>query len=232
MQAPGIAKRGKRKKKSNKWNAGVWAAGTPANQESHTLRKYYKESTIMTKSFYCGNLAAFWRGEASTQHCAPALLPSAIHYPSGQSLICLFLPEQCLWSYRFTYRWLTIYLKWIFQGPSELLIYICIAKLAPPGMYGPSQRDEVAQETEFGIRKVMQTWREYGGVAVNTIFEVTFLKWTQSEFWFDHFSQPVKRNMIPHWLPTTKTPRIKCQNKFFFQYCCFLCVISMLKLRF
>ena len=90
-------------------------------------------------------------------------------------------------------------------------------------MYGPSQRDEVAQETEFGIRKVMQTWREYGGVAVNTIFEVTFLKWTQSEFWFDHFSQPVKRNMIPHWLPTTKTPRIKYDKVFFPILLFFMC---------
>lgn len=32
--------------------------------------------------------------------------------------------------------------------PSEFLIYIRIAKLVSPGMYGTSQRDEVAQETD------------------------------------------------------------------------------------
>lgn len=29
-----------------------------------------------------------------------------------------------------------------------------------------------------------------------------------------HFNNPVKRNMIPHWLPTSKTPRIKYGTAF------------------
>lgn len=86
----------------SRWAAGVWAAGAPANQESHTLRKHYrvhnhdkiillwKPGSLLEggKRWYCFTFSH------STQHCAPALLPSTIHYHSGQSHIRLFLPGQ------------------------------------------------------------------------------------------------------------------------------------------
>lgn len=89
-----------------------------------TLWENTTESIIMTTSFCSGNLAAFWReGSAGIvslsvtrhstvlQRCCLQLFTIIV---DSHTSVYFCQGSLCLWSYRFTYRWLTIYLKWIF----------------------------------------------------------------------------------------------------------------------
>lgn len=107
----------------SRWAAGVWAAGAPANQESPTLRKHYRVHNH-------DNIILLWkpgslleggsigvvslpvtRHSTVLQRCCLQLFTIIV---DSHTSVYFCQGSLCLWSYRFTYRWLTIYLKWIF----------------------------------------------------------------------------------------------------------------------